>query len=298
MIPLVILTLNNIGLIHPVCEAIRMNTINQKFYLVFIEQGSKDGTLEYLSTLNFPHKTILRLPQNIGVSKGWNMAIRWIRRNMPEAKYIGFLNSDLRVEYNWLGPMIKVLKDKEQAGMVDNILVDWNNPDFIQSDGPKVVEGLYAFPYHMGKQTNQSSLPVLWGTMACCIFKKEVFDEIGLFDENFLVYSSDFDIQIRMKLAGYEVWHCPLSKARHYTFYTCNREKDADPKLAFYCGRDGEYLSKKWGLDIIKEFRKIKTRDVDFPLIDIHGMIGDYSPRNPEIYEYNMEQELNVKTII
>jgi GT2 family glycosyltransferase len=290
-IPLIILTYNNLNIIHPLVSSLEKNTY-APYRVIFVDNGSTDGTLDYLKQVRarLPYDVVLlQLPKNLGVSKGWNVGIRWIRKNMSEAKYVGFINSDIILEEGWLIPMRKVLEEQPKAGMVDNVLYSAADRTKVVSDGPTDSPDRGAFPYR-GSSLRDFTLtvnpaPVHWGTFACALVRMEAFDEIGIFDERFLIYSSDFDIQIRLKLHGYEIWHCPGSQAYHMSFVTCAKVRATEPKIAFYMGEDGKYLFKKWGNEITRQFKENLSWDINYALKDIHGVDGDYSPRDIDKYE-------------
>lgn len=255
----VILNLNNLDVIKPLYESLIKHDDYPK-NLVFIDNGShQDLSREYLRGIceNNIYNHYIELPDNVGASRGFNIGIEYIRKNFPNAGYIGFINSDITVEDGWLKPMINVFEANiNNPGMASNQLRDPGSKMFIQNDGPNLernlhyrmgIEGKTIFPYRENTQ-------VEYGHMGCTLFKKEVFDRIGLFDENMFVYSSDFDIQVRLKLAGYSIWHCPRSIAYHKTFHTCNQIK-SDPEIQERCENDGLYFFNKYTPDILDNFK-------------------------------------------
>ena len=129
----------------------------------------------------------------------------------------------------------KSMDTDSRVGMVSNVLKDYNNKVFVQNDGGDINN---PFHYRMGWpykdfEPHEKNTPIYWGHLGCTIFDMRVFREIGLFDENFFIYSSDFDIQIRLKMAGFYIWHCPDSTAYHKTFHTCNEIKKKSQNTTF-----------------------------------------------------------------
>lgn len=51
---------------------------------------------------------------------------------------------------------------------------------------------------------------------AGCIVRKEVFDRIGLYDEEFIYYGEDSDFTLRLNKAGIDIWFCPQIRIIHY----------------------------------------------------------------------------------
>jgi len=254
----IILNHNNEEVIKPLYESI-IKSDDYPAYLIFIDNGSYlDKSREFLKGIctGTPYNTYIQLPYNIGTTKAWNIGIRHCMDR--GAKYICLINSDITVRENWLASMVRVFKEKDNVGMVSNQLRDPANLDFVQNDGPAVKN---PFHYRMGFLSEKKFKPyqepkqVQWGHMGCTLFDTKVFREIGLFDENFFVYSSDFDIQIRLKMAGFDIWHCPESIAYHKTFTTCNQIKK-NPEIAKLMDQDSNIFHAKWSKEIIYQFRQ------------------------------------------
>ena len=253
---IVILNHNNEDVIKPLYESlIKYN--DYPAYMVFVDNGShKDNSREYLKSIcNTPYNHYIELTNNLGTTKGWNIGIKHINEYFPVVKYIALINSDMTVDKPYLGAMINIFENNKNVGMVSNQLREPGNPNFIQNDGPSIKD---PFHFRMGmipefKPYTQPK-QVQWGHMGFTVFDNQVFKDIGLFDEQFFVYSSDFDIQIRLKMAGYNIWHCPHSIAYHRTFHTC-KQITQDKAIKALCEEDGNKFNTKWSKDILSKFK-------------------------------------------
>ena len=275
---LVILNCNNNGVLPALCKSLIESDIDSFYHrIVFVDQGSTDGSLEYLKDFcdRFQETTrLVELNKNIGTTKAWNLALQQILYGIEIPKYICLINSDMKVSENFLAPMIKVMEDNPKCGMVSNTLRDYNDINYMQNGGPDINNPWH---YRMGfvnqKHFAMNLAPekAEWGHMGCTLFRSELFKKIGLFDENMFIYSSDFDIQFRLKLAGYEIWFCPKSYAQHKTFVTCNEVKK-NPVIEEICKKDGDYLKWKWGEKVIEWFNTSKEAyDINKNLKAIYG---------------------------
>jgi N-acetylglucosaminyl-diphospho-decaprenol L-rhamnosyltransferase len=54
-----------------------------------------------------------------------------------------------------------------------------------------------------------------WMLGACLLLRREMLDEIGLFDESFPMYGEDIELQYRARRAGWERWYLPAAVATH-----------------------------------------------------------------------------------
>ncbi len=252
---LIILNHNNEDVIKDLYKSLIENN-DYPAYLIFIDNGSvEDKSLQFLYSIcrDNPYNFLIKLPINYGTTRGWNVGLRFLRKSNP--RYVGFINSDMTVGKKWLSSMIEVLENNPNAGAVSNQLRDPRKRSFIQNDGPDIKNPFHYVMRWDRRRLNPRAFPCEWIHMGCTIFKYEVFKEIGLFDENFFIYSSDFDIQIRTKLAGYELWHCRDSIAYHRTFWTCEklRKNDDYERLMRL---DGKKFNEKWGDSVLEWFRK------------------------------------------
>ena len=75
------------------------------------------------------------------------------------------------------------------------------------------------------------------------MFRKAVFDEIGLFDEDFFAYGDDAEIGIRARLAGWSCYYVPKA-----VLYHKNPESTGQysPFKAFYVERNRFWITIKY----------------------------------------------------
>ncbi len=274
---LIILNCNNMSVIPELCHSLK-EALKDNEYPVdirFIDQGSTDGSYEFLEEFcslfsNCVSCTVRRLKKNVGTTKGWNIALKDICNS--HTNYTCVINSDMKVSKNFLKPMIEIMESNPKCGMVSNTLRDYTNINFVQNYGPDINNPWH---YRMGIMPVElfdkvKPFQAEWGHMGCTLFRSEVFEDIGLFDENFFIYSCDFDFQFRMKLAGYEIWFCPQSYAQHKTFVTCNELKK-NPVIEELCRKDGEYLHWKWGDKVFEWFNHTSDHDINKNLKTVYG---------------------------
>jgi GT2 family glycosyltransferase len=69
--------------------------------------------------------------------------------------------------------------------------------------------------YMVSPQASSFSHECDWVSGASCIVRREVFESIGLFDENYFLYYEDVDLCCRAKKCGWQVWYVPSSRIMH-----------------------------------------------------------------------------------
>jgi GT2 family glycosyltransferase len=74
------------------------------------------------------------------------------------------------------------------------------------------------------------------------MYRKEMFDRIGLFDEDFFAYGDDTDIGLRARIAGYGCWYVPTAMAYHKYSVTAG---EYSPLKAFLVERNRIFVALK-----------------------------------------------------
>lgn len=87
------------------------NQTYSNFEIVLIDNGSKDGSLEYVKS-NFPEVKILALGKNLGFAEGNNKGIK-----SAKGKYVFILNNDTKVDKNCLEKLVEVAESDDRTGM-------------------------------------------------------------------------------------------------------------------------------------------------------------------------------------
>ena len=93
-------------------KAYKRYTSNPNAELVWIDNGSEDGTQEWLSSVDIDHLILLR--RNLGACNARNVAAQ-----ETQSETICFLDNDIRVtQVGWTKRLLRVLKSREQIGAV------------------------------------------------------------------------------------------------------------------------------------------------------------------------------------
>lgn len=244
---IITLTYNNLDYTKKYIESLYKYT--KDFELIIVDNGSTDGTVEYLKGVKEVNgiKLILN-KENQGYSKGNNQGLE-----IAEGEYIGFLNNDILLSKNWFEEIEKVFQ-KENAGFV--------SPLQIESKFADLIKYKYNEPPYK-KSFGECSF-------ACVITKKEVLDKIGGFDIEYTpAFFEDDDLKYRAIQNGYGVFVCNSSRFFHYGSIT---SKDLNFNFIknrnYYYSKHqfGEYLSANDNeiyelKTIIQQFSKFPLRE-------------------------------------
>jgi len=215
--------------------------------IVVIDNGSTDGSLEFLS-LNFPSVEQICLQQNYGFAQGYNEGLNALKGKF---EYYLMLNSDVQVTANYLGPMLNRLSQQD-IGAVQPKILNYNQPSkfehagacggFIDRNGFPFCRGRIFSMCEDDRGQYDCAIPVFWASGACLMIKSEVFHQLGGFDACFFAHMEEIDLCWRMQQAGYQVWVEPQSKVLHLGGGTLGYES---PRKTFLNFRNNLFMLVK-----------------------------------------------------
>lgn len=131
-----------------------------------------------------------------------------------QCSYIIILNQDMYLERTAVENMVTFMDSHPKCGIGVPLQIDSKNPEYVNCAG-----GLNAFPF--GKHVHgplsefTDDEQISWGNGACMIFRKEMIQEIGLMDENFILIGSDSDYCFTARSRGWQVWRISGARGLH-----------------------------------------------------------------------------------
>lgn len=153
---IVLITHNRLDVTQKCIKSILDHTVG--YELIVVDNGSTDGTVEWLENLR--RATVIRNKENLGVPKARNQGIRATRH-----EYIVIMDNDVVVKGGWLDELFWEMKSGADVVGIEA----WKlNEDWAASS--RCVNQNQEFSYLGG---------------ACCLFRREVFEKVGLLDEGF-----------------------------------------------------------------------------------------------------------------
>ncbi len=192
--------------------------------IIVVENGSTDGSVEYIKQ-KYPNVTLLEEPKNLGFAGGVNVGIRYALSE--EFEFIALFNNDAVADKEWLSNLIKAARSHPKAGMITCKFLD-SKGDFFDSTGD--IYTIWGLPHPRGRGEPVSAKYdsknwVFAATGGASLYRATLFNEIGLFDEDFFAYYEDIDISFRGQLAGWKTYYQPAALAYHQIGATSGKIK-------------------------------------------------------------------------
>jgi GT2 family glycosyltransferase len=177
------------------------------FETIVVDNGSSDGSLELLQG-SYPWVRLVALPENSGFAGGNNAGFA-----VSRGRYIVTLNNDTRVERSWLAELIAPVEGQPEVGMVASRICSWDEPDLIDSLGVAICPDGMSRGSRRRLRYSLLSLgtceEILFPSACAALYRREMIDRIGFFDDDFFAYCEDTDLGLRGRIAG---WRAVLAR--------------------------------------------------------------------------------------
>lgn len=196
---IIILTFNELEYTKRCIESIRKYT-TEPHEVIFVDNNSKDGTVEYLRRLVSENSNyrLIENKENLGFARGCNQGIR-----KAKGEYILLLNNDVVVTKGWLSGLLTCLKNAPDAGIIGPMTNNISGPQKIDVDY-KSVEEIENFARRFRETFKGRRIPLRRIVGFCMLFKRDLVDKIGLLDETFGTGNfEDDDLCLRAELVGF-----------------------------------------------------------------------------------------------
>ena len=197
--------------------------------VIVVDNASRDGSISLVER-EYPHAQLVRLDSNKGFAGAVNAGIRAAR-----GEFIVILNNDTHAEPAFIKELYGALSEESDASMAAPKMLIARGPKIINSKGLGYsITGTnhdVGFGLKDGAQFGERK----WVFGPCGgagMYRRNIFEDTGLFDEDFFMYYEDVDYSFRAQLAGYRcvfvlaarVYHTEggsgesLRKPRNYYF--------------------------------------------------------------------------------
>jgi GT2 family glycosyltransferase len=187
--------------------------------IIVIENGSSDGSMEMVRA-DFPNVMVIPNETNRGFAAACNQGAA-----AASADFVAFLNNDARVAADWLAPLLHMLEEQPDAAAVGSLVLAWDGKtvDSGRSGLTPLVRGIQLdFGIPAGDAPHESS-EQLFANGAAMLVRRDVFLQVGGFDERFFAYYEDVDFGWRLWLLGWRVLLEPASRVFHRHHGTSRR---------------------------------------------------------------------------
>jgi len=183
----------------------------RNFETILVDNGSSDGSAEFTRE-KFPEVRIVENETNLGFAGGVNSGIRSAR-----GEFILTLNNDTIADRDLLRCLAEAIGSDDGVGMVAPKMLLFDGR--INSTGICVSRSGAAWDRGMGEADHgqyDEACEVFGPSAGAGLYRREMLEEIGLFDEDFFMYMEDVDLAFRGQLAGWRCLFVPEARVCHF----------------------------------------------------------------------------------
>ncbi|PRS36427.1 glycosyltransferase family 2 protein [Bacillus sp. RJGP41] len=251
---IIILTRNGLPFTKECISSIFRHT-KENFELILVDNGSKDGTLEFLKTL--PYTKVIANKKNKGFSGGCNQGI-----TIARGENIVLLNNDTVVTNEWLCRLLWQLNKDPSIGIVGPRSNNVVSHQAITQTPYKNMDQMQKFANEWTQKHDQQGYEVDYLSGLCMIFKRSLIDKIGGLDERFSPgYFEDTDFSIRAQITNKKLWVANDVFIHHYGSSSFRINRGLQKKIILDSQKK---FFLKWKMSGLKEIKETVEREKPF----------------------------------
>ncbi|MFT8887741.1 MAG: glycosyltransferase [Ethanoligenens sp.] len=213
-VSIVIVNLNGLRHLDECFKSIqRLDYPKDKVEVVMVDNGSTDGSVEFMRK-KYSWVKLIRNSKNEGFAKPSNDGAR-----AATGEYVAFLNNDMRVHRRWLAELVHSI-EANQATCAGSVILNWNGELLDFAGGSMTFYGM-GFQYHFHEPVKQieaqlsQDKDLFFACGGAMLVNRQVFLEVGGFDEDFFAYFEDSDLGWRLNTLGHRVVLSAKSRVNH-----------------------------------------------------------------------------------
>jgi len=196
--------------------------------IIIVDNNSQDDSCTMLSQF-FPNLILIQNKENVGFSKANNQAVA-----IAKGEYVCILNPDTAVTKETFKIVLEFAETKNNLGALGVRLVDGTGNFLPESKRnipkPKVafykILGLkskkYSYYSNHLSENESGQVEVLVG--AFMLLKREVYNHVGGFDEDYFMYGEDIDLSYKLLKANFENYYLGNVSVLHYKGESTTRD--------------------------------------------------------------------------
>ncbi|MFT5260349.1 MAG: GT2 family glycosyltransferase [Saprospiraceae bacterium] len=206
-------------------EALAQQTYTPKRVIV-MDNGSADDSIA-AAKVSHPQFEYVELGSNTGFAAANNHGVELAN----DVEWVALLNPDAFVAPEWLEELVKASTENPQHQFFSSELMCDSPRDLIDGTGDCYHQSGLVWRRQHGLSKNHDQIgvskhPMFSPCAAAALYKRDVFLEVGGFDEDYFCYIEDVDLVFRMRLSGYSGQHVAKSVAYHVGSAITVRDSD------------------------------------------------------------------------
>lgn len=183
--------------------------------IIIVDNGSSDQTREIIK--KYRQVKLIENPTNEGFSKANNAGARVAR-----GEHLLFLNQDIIVSKDSIEKMLSFADQHPEVGVIAPKLIGpdgkiqesvANLPTFWRAVAEYIFNQKKAYEEYAPKGDREVEVESAYG--AAFLIKKDLFEDIGGWDERYFIYYEDLELCRQVKRRGFKIMYLPNVEFKH-----------------------------------------------------------------------------------
>jgi GT2 family glycosyltransferase len=216
---------NSLMYLRACIVSIYENTSNIAFEIIVVDNASPEGGIETINLL-FPEVIVIKTSENVGFARANNLGFARSR-----GKYILLLNPDTKVIGPAINILLRAIENKADAGIVGGKLLNTDlsiHTNTIQKF-PTILNQILdvevlrlrwpSFPlWDISPLFAESEAPIAVEVIpgACMLLRRETFERVGMFSEDYFMYAEDVDLNYKVRCLGLSSYYVGAAEIVHH----------------------------------------------------------------------------------
>lgn len=182
------------------------------YEIILVNDNSKDFTVKKIKSF-LKHKNVLLINnyENLGAAASRNIGV-----NKSSGKYLLFVDADTEIETNTLREIINEFSKNIDLGAAQLKIIN-KNTKLLETAGHFI--SFIGLPYEIGvnedEKKYQDKIEILGARSAGMVVRRDVFNKVKGFDEDYIIYGEETDLCWRIWISGFKIVFLPNARIYH-----------------------------------------------------------------------------------
>ena len=178
----------------------------EKLEVIVFDNGSSDNSHQVIEKV-YPSAVVIKNPKNIGFAPPHRLVSQ-----AAKGEILAFLNNDMKVDSQWIKKGIELLNIEKGIICSSSRIMNWKGTDVDFIGGSLQYLG---YADQLKNHEVKKGEEILFPCGGAMFIQKNVFEEVGCFDDDYFAIFEDVDLGWRLWIMGYRVVMAPDSVVYH-----------------------------------------------------------------------------------
>lgn len=184
----------------------------EDFDVYLVDNDSTDGSVEIVEK-EFPEVNVVKLDSNYGFSRAANEGLLRTKKS----EFVILLNADTKADKDFVKELVNAIEKDDKIFSVASKMLQLDRSD--RYDGAGDLYCCLGWAYAIGKDMKvgkyETECNVFSACAGACIYRRQIFEQLGYFDEFHFMYLEDVDIGYRARIMGFTNRYTPKAVVYH-----------------------------------------------------------------------------------